>query len=98
MTTRWPVARSLLRRVVSRHPLPPGRLIALDVEERKNQRLLLELAARHGPVFKAKDWGELWVCIVGLARCSRFIHENKDRIRPVTIDVTRLYPRNLSIT
>ncbi|HMO05020.1 MAG TPA: cytochrome P450 [Kiritimatiellia bacterium] len=92
MTTCWPMVNALARGVVSRHPLPPGRLIALDAEERKNQRLLLELAARHGPVFKAVAWGQLWVCVVGLDRCTRFIHEHKGRIRPATIDVTRLYP------
>ena len=53
----------------------------------------MELAAEHGPVFKAMAWNELWICIIGLDRCSRFIQENKERIRPVTIDVTRLYER-----
>lgn len=67
--------------------------MALDVAEKSNQRLLMELAEQHGPVFKAMAWNELWICIIGLDRCSRFIQENKDRIRPVTIDVTRLYQR-----
>lgn len=92
-TTVWTLLLVRLRALVAHRPLPPGRLIALDLEEKKNQRVLLELAARHGPVFKAMAWGELWVCVVGLDRCMRFIRENKGRIRPVTIDVTRLYPQ-----
>jgi cytochrome P450 len=93
VVTRWPICRARVREFFSRHPLPPGKLIALDVAEKSNQRLLLELAAEHGSVFKVMAWNELWICIIGLDRCLRFINENKHRIRPVTIDVTRLYPK-----
>ena len=89
----WPVYYALARGLFSRYPLPPGSMIHLDIEEKNNRCRLLDLAAEHGPVFKAIAWSELWVCIVGLTRCTRFINENKQRIRPVTIDVTRLYAK-----
>ena len=49
---------ALARGACSRHPLPPGPLIALDRAEKNDQRFLLSHFAQHGPIFKAIAWRE----------------------------------------
>jgi|APTNR8051073442_1049403.scaffolds.fasta_scaffold00013_167 cytochrome P450 len=84
---------ALARGTCSRHPLPPGPLIALDRAEKKDQRFLLSHFAQHGPIFKAIAWREFWVCLEGLDRCARFLAEHREHLRPVTIRVEHLIPK-----
>lgn len=80
-------SRSLLRR----RPLPPGELINLDVAERADRELLLNLNAAHGPIFKALSENRLTVCIVGLAPGRRLLRDHARALQPITLDLRTLF-------
>lgn len=81
------------RALLSRHRLPPGKLIDLEERERADRRFLLEHAATVGPIFKARVQNEFWICILGLRRCRRFLQQGGDALRPMTLDVGKLFPK-----
>ena len=85
------LAARLLGKRVSRR-LPPGDLQSLDVAEKADRRALARRADDLGPVFMGSIRGEATVCIVGLARCRRFLQENEDVLRVETLDLTGLFP------
>lgn len=76
-----------------RSALPPGDLIPLDLLEKHDRMRLLDLAAVHGPVFKAMSDGRLLVCVVGLALGRRLLKEHASALRPVTLDLESLFPQ-----
>jgi cytochrome P450 len=81
------------RAALSRHQLPPGKLIPLDVLEKNDRQLLLDRANQDGPIFKASAWNSFWICVVGLERCRRFLQQNRNNLRAQTIDLLTLFPK-----
>jgi cytochrome P450 len=90
---RRSVAYARARALVSRHPLPPGDLVRLDVVEKNDRTFLLRRAAEVGPIFKAIAWDEFWVCVVGLERGRRLLREHGAALRPVTLQLEPLFPK-----
>lgn len=90
---RRSVAYARARALVSRHPLPPGDLVALDLVEKRDRTFLLRRATEVGPIFKAIAWGDLWVCVVGLALGRRLLREHGAALRPVTLKLEPLFPK-----
>jgi cytochrome P450 len=80
--------RSLFRRT----SLPPDAQIQLDDVERGNRKILLELAAAHGPIFKAKSGDKLCVCVVDLTLGRRLLKNHADALRPEILDLRSLFP------
>ncbi len=85
------LAKARLRAFVARGTLPPGELRGLDVLEKSQRAVLLHQVAQHGPVFRVIAYDQFWVCIVGLALARRFLLEHADSIRPVTVDLEKLF-------
>ena len=59
----------------SKYNLPLGGPTHLYVEEMRNQKLILELSAKYGPIFRGRLHRKIMVCIVGLALCQKFNRE-----------------------
>ncbi|MBL9210226.1 MAG: cytochrome P450 [Opitutaceae bacterium] len=87
------IAYAYARAAVSRHRLPPGDLARLDVEEKTDRAFILHQAERLGPIFKAIGWGEFYICVVGLALGRRLLRDHGDDLRPMTLDLTSLFPK-----
>lgn len=87
------LAQALARSWWSRHPLPPGDLVALDRLERANRRLLIERTADHGPIFKGLMENRLAVCVVGHGIGRRLLKEHSASLRPVAIQLEPLVPK-----
>lgn len=79
-------------RELSPRRLPPGEMMDIDVAERDNRQLLIDLAAEHGPVFKGRMEGVHTTFIVGLARGRRFLREHADHLQPYTLDISSIVP------
>ena len=90
---KHPVAYARARSALSRHPLPPGDLVALDLLEKTDRDILRRRSEKLGPVFKGIAWGELCICIVGLARCRRFTQAHASDLRVDTMKLEHLIPR-----
>ncbi|MBL9187584.1 MAG: cytochrome P450 [Opitutaceae bacterium] len=90
---RRSVVYARARALISRHPLPPGDLVRLDVVEKQDRTFLLRRATEVGPIFKALAWGDLWVCVVGLERGRRLLREHGAALRPVTLQLEPLFPK-----
>lgn len=88
-----PIAYARMRAALSRHPLPPGDYMALDLLEKSDRDALRERAEALGPVFKGIAWDELCVCIVGLERCRRFTQAHKADVRVDTMKLEHLIPK-----
>lgn len=71
---------------------PSGELDPLDQLEKADRTVLAKRAERHGPVFMGLIRGEPTVCIVGLARCRRFLKDHADALDVGTLDLTMLFP------
>ena len=84
---------SVARANCFRQPLPPGRLLNLEQEEKADRQFLMRCFEHHGPIFKVLAWDELWVCILGLDRATRFLQENQGHLRPVTLNLEPMVPR-----
>jgi cytochrome P450 len=70
--------------------LPPGSLsLSTSVEAILDREFYLERAARHGPVFKMRQFHRSVVCIVGLARSHQFLRENQATLRPPPLPFNR---------
>jgi cytochrome P450 len=72
---------------------PPGKPVLLTETERYDRNALLKLAHIHGSIFSASDIEGPMVCIVGLPLGRRFLKENAANLRPVTLDVSALFPK-----
>jgi cytochrome P450 len=69
--------------------LPPGSLsLTRSVRDLARRDSFLELAAVHGPVFKASQFTGPVVCIVGLERGQRLVREHRDAIGPSPLAFT----------
>jgi cytochrome P450 len=79
--------------VLSRHPLPPGDLAALDVLEKADRAALRHRADALGPIFKGIAWDEFCVCIVGLERCRRFTQDHRADLKVLTMELEHLIPK-----
>ncbi len=73
--------------------LPPGELVQLNRIEWGDRHFILDQSARLGPVFKALEWDEFCVCIVGLKECARFLQDHDANITPVTIGLESLFSK-----
>lgn len=91
--TRGAPVRARWRERFSRHRLPPGPFLRLDQIEPQDRTFLIRHAAEHGPVFKAVWMEEMWVCIVGIPRCRRFVKECGDHIRLLSLRLDRFIPK-----
>ncbi len=72
--------------------LPPGELEPLDTLEKADRTALVQRADRLGPVFRGLIRDEPTVCIVGLARCRRFLKDHADSLEVETLDLKGLFP------
>ncbi|NQZ89840.1 MAG: cytochrome P450 [Colwellia sp.] len=90
---RWTVYHAYTKVLFSRHKLPPSEPGDLDQLEKADRRYLIQLATRHGPIFKSVAWDDFWVCIIGIPLCTRFLHEHKDALLPVTLDLAHMFPK-----
>lgn len=90
---RRSVAYARARALVSRHPLPPGDLVELDLVEKRDRTFLLRRASELGPIFKARAFGDFWVCVVGLELGRRLLREHGAALRPVTLQLQPLFPK-----
>ena len=70
--------------------LPPGERIEIDIAEREDRQLLLDLTVEHGPIFKGTLEGQLGICIVGLALGRRFLREHAENIQAHNIDISQV--------
>lgn len=62
---------------------PPGSLsITRAVRDLARRDALLELAERHGPIFKGAQFSGTVVCMVGLERGQRFVRDHRAAIGP----------------
>ena len=80
------------RSLLARTKLPPGDLIDLGPAERAQRRLLLQRAARYGPVFKAMMERRVVVCVVGNGLGRRLLRDHAAALRPVTIRLESIIP------
>lgn len=87
-----PAAYARLRSAFSRHRLPPGDLVELDVIERSDRDALRKRAALLGPVFKGIAWNELCICIIGIDRCRQFTQAHRNSVRVQTMELEHLIP------
>lgn len=71
---------------------PPGDLDPLDTLEKSDRTTLVQRADRFGPIFSGVIRDEPTVCIVGLARCRRFLRDHADALEVATLDLTGLFP------
>ena len=72
--------------------LPPGDLEPRDVLEKTDRAVLVQRADQLGPVFKGLIRDEPTVCVVGLARCRRFLKDHAGSLEVGTLDLTGLFP------
>lgn len=96
MKYRWKLALAVIRaRTVAtlrRGRLAPGVLNPDQTALRRDQRRLLTLHHRHGPIFKIWWQNQITTCIVGHKLAARFLTENKGKLLPVTADREALFP------
>lgn len=69
-------------------PNPPGDFDDIEGLERYNRRLLIGLAATHGPIFKIKEEGQPQICVVGIERGRALLKYHKQSLKPINIDIT----------
>jgi cytochrome P450 len=92
---KYPTAFARMRDVFSRHRLPPGKLVALDLLEKVDRGVLRKRADELGPVFKGIGWGELCICIVGLDRCREITQQHGSDMQVISMDIEHLIPEGL---
>jgi len=86
------LAMAKIRALAGHVRLPPGSLLRLDELERSDRRILQKLGQKHGPIFKGVIDNRLAVCVIGNQAARRLLRENSSAVKPVTIDVSRLFP------
>jgi cytochrome P450 len=89
---RFRIAMFTLRARQKSALLPPGEILRLDEMERSDRQALLKLAKVHGTVFKGTIDGRFAVCILGNKLARRLLGDFRSALKPVTIDVSRLFP------
>ena len=75
----------------TRKRLPPGELFDIGARERANRTLLIELAARHGPIFKGLMERKIVICVVGHSIGRRLLKEHADSLSAVSIALESLF-------
>lgn len=75
-----------------RHRLPPGDLLDIGELERGHRTLLIDRAARYGPVFKGLMERRLVVCVLGHSLGRRLLKEHAASLRAVSIELESLFP------
>ena len=75
----------------SRTRLPPGELVDIGEHERAHRRLLIDLAARHGPIFKGLMERKIVVCVVGHSLGRRLLKEHAASLSAVSIALESLF-------
>jgi len=83
----------MLRSACSRHRLPPGELVDIEHLEKTDRYYLLHQASQVGPVFKARGPDRFWVCVIGLARCRRFLRAHARNLQGYMHDLEPLVPK-----
>lgn len=89
---RTTIATSTIKAALSRKPLPPGKFLNLDSAEQSDQKFLLKLTEKVGPVFKVVFEDKLTICVVGLSLCRRFLQENASNITLQAVNLEELFP------
>lgn len=73
--------------------LPPGPLDPSENSMYSDKMFYLDRFARYGPVFKT-SWGRhILVCMSGNAEGRRFLTENQDRLRGISISLKKVFPK-----
>lgn len=84
--------RAFLRAWWSRGTLAPGDLVPIDELERGNRTVLIERAARYGPIFKGLMEKRVVTCVVDLELGRRLLKEHGTSLRPMTIRIESMVP------
>ncbi len=71
---------------------PPGDAGNIEELERKDRYFLLHQASQLGPVFSAQGTDRSWVCIIGLARCRRFLQAHAKNLHGYMHDLEPMVP------
>ena len=71
---------------------PPGDAGNIEDLERKDRYYLLHQASQLGPVFSAQGTDRSWVCIIGLARCRRFLQAHAKNLHGYMHDLEPMVP------
>jgi len=71
---------------------PPGDAGNIEELERKDRYYLLHQASQLGPVFSAQGTDRSWVCIIGLARCRRFLQAHAKNLHGYMHDLEPMVP------
>ena len=87
------VAYARVRAACSRYRSPPGDLMDIEELEKSDRYYLLYQASQVGPIFKAKTADRFWVCIIGLARCRRFLQAHGKNLHGYMHDLEPLVPK-----
>jgi cytochrome P450 len=82
---------TMIRSMVGARRLPPGDQIELDSAERTDRKILLALAAQHGPIFKLIEQKNNEICVIGLPLARQLLKTHEGALRPVTIELTSLF-------
>ena len=80
-----------IRSMTGMRRLPPGDQIELDSAERSDRKILLALAAQHGPIFKLIEQKNNEICVIGLPLARKLLKAHAGALRPVTIELTSLF-------
>lgn len=80
------------RAALSRHRLPPGKLLDVIADNPCDQTFLRRRTDALGPMFSATALNEYCVCINDLALARRLLATHSDDLEVLTIDITSLVP------
>lgn len=83
----------MVRSACSRYRLPPGELVDIEQLEKSDRYYLLHQASQVGPIFKARSPDRFWVCVIGLARCRRFLKAHAENLQGYMHDLEPLVPK-----
>jgi cytochrome P450 len=87
------VAYAVLRAACSRYRLPPGDVGDIEQLEKSDRYYLLHQTSQFGPIFKGKGTNQLWVCIIGLDRCRRFLQAHARKLQGYMHDLEPMVPK-----
>lgn len=79
-------------RTLARYRTPPGKLNPFDIKLFTEQRYLLSLAEKLGPVFKAARKAKWTTYVVGHKHIRRLLADNESGLPCATLDLTPLFP------
>ncbi len=78
--------------LLRRQRIPPGMHVGLNVREQTERTIVLTLAKRLGPIFKAVAHDRLLIYVVGLPLARRLLREHVDDLQAMSIQVESLVP------